>query len=332
MTPTQETEIARPSEAPHEAPKQENMGLLMVKMLLKKPSMLIRLRRMGPDEERYIAPPRPYALPEYRKGMKYSTSKEPFVRATRWCNPREPLVVAMAHELGAYELSDWEFAEAAYWWMKTKMWYAVTGLDAPSATLRRGSGMCFHLINTYIALCRCAGIKCRYKGYQMKFREIEHDIFADADPGFASVLDAGGGTIGEAEAELYIDGTWVTAYLAQTAGSTAATGWPICDFGESSLGTYFEAIPGSIHRFESIPFGLGVSLKLSNMLAPAAMERLNARMVRVQKLGLQEIEDAGGIQGYNKAAKRRRELFSPDEIIHKQALKHYDKIIIKKSP
>ena len=62
--------ITRAEEAPQQAPKQGNMGLLMVKMLLKNPSMLIKLRRMGPDEERYIAPPRPYELPEYRKGMK----------------------------------------------------------------------------------------------------------------------------------------------------------------------------------------------------------------------------------------------------------------------
>ena len=241
---TQETEIARPEEAPQQAPKQENMALLMVKMLLKNPSMLIKLRRMGPDEERYIAPPRSYELPEYRKGMKYSTSKEPYVRATRWCNPREPLVVALAHELGAYELSDGEFAEAAYWWMKTKMGYAVMGFDGPSATLKRGSGMCFHFINTYVALCRCAGIKCRYKGYQMKFLESEREYFTDVDPGFASVWDAAGGTVGEAEAELYIDGTWVTAYLAQTIALTAATGWPICEFGESSLGTSLRPDPG----------------------------------------------------------------------------------------
>jgi hypothetical protein len=326
---TLESEIAQKGAAPQQAPKQENMGLLMVKMLLKNPRMLIKLSRMGPDEERYIAPPRPYELPEYRKGMKYSTSKEPYVRATRWCNPREPLVVALAHELGAYELSDREFAEAAYWWMKTKMWYAMMGFDGPSATLKRGSGMCFHFTNTYIALCRCAGIKARYKSFQMKLRELEREVFTDVDPGFASVFDAAGGTIGEAEAELCIDGTWITAYLAQTVALTAATGWPICEFGEPAEGTYFDAIPGSIHRYESIRFGLGVSLKLSNMLAPATMERLNARMVRVQQVGLQEIEDAGGMQEYNKAAKRRRELFSVDEILDKQALKHYDKIIIK---
>ena len=326
----QETEIAQPKGAPEESPKQGNLGLLMVKMLLKNPSMLIKLRRMAPDEERYVMPPRPYELPEYRKGMKYSTSKEPYLRPTRWCNPREPLVVALANELGAYELSDRDFAEAAYWWMKTKMWYAVTGFDGASATIRRGSGMCFHFTNTFIALCRCAGIKSRYKSFQMKFRELEREVFTDVDPGFASVFDMAGGTLGEAECEVCIDGTWTTAYLAQTVALTAATGWPICEFGEHAEGTYFDAIPGSIHRFESIPFGLGMSLKLSNWLAPATMERLNARMVRVQQLGLQEVDDAGGLQEYNKAAKKRREVFSADELLDQAALKHYDKIIIKK--
>jgi len=44
----QESEIAQKGAAAQQPPKQENMGLLMVKMLLKKPSMLIKLRRMGP--------------------------------------------------------------------------------------------------------------------------------------------------------------------------------------------------------------------------------------------------------------------------------------------
>ena len=30
----------------------------MVKMMLRDPSMLMKLRRLGPDEERYVAPPR----------------------------------------------------------------------------------------------------------------------------------------------------------------------------------------------------------------------------------------------------------------------------------
>jgi hypothetical protein len=330
MSSIQEGENVTPLEVPQQAQKPRNIALLMVKMIVKNPAMIIKLRRVRSDEERYVAPPRPYELPEYRKGMKYSTSKEPYVRATRWCNPREPLVVALANQLGAYELSDREFAKAAYWWMKTKMWYAVTGFDGPSATIRRGSGMCFHFTNTYIALCRCAGIKARYKSFEMKFRELERDVFTDVDPGFASVFDMAGGVIPEAECEVYVDGAWTTAYLAQTVALTAATGWPVCEFGEHAEGTYFDAIPGSIKRFESIPLGVGLSLKLSNWLSPATMERLNARMAKVQKLGLQEIEEAGGLQEYNKAAKKQREVFSADELLDQAALKHYDQIITKR--
>jgi hypothetical protein len=210
------------------------------------------------------------------------------------------------------------------------MWYAMTGFDGPTATLRRGSGMCFHLTNTYIALCRCVGIKARYKNYRMKMRNLEREVFTNVDPGFASLFDSLGGVIEEAEVELYLDGTWTTAYLAQTAALTSATGWPVSEFGESSLDIYFNAIPGSVRHFESIPLGLGFSLKLMNILAPATMERLNARMARIQYLGLQEIENAGGLQEYNQAAKRRREINSADDLLDQAALKHYDKIIVKK--
>jgi hypothetical protein len=76
---------------------------------------------MGPDEPRYVRPPRKYEFPEYREGMPHCTSNEKHLRPTRWCNPREPEVIAMANELGAYELSDYEFAEASYWWAETNL-------------------------------------------------------------------------------------------------------------------------------------------------------------------------------------------------------------------
>ena len=307
----------------------ENMAFLLPKMLFKNPAMLKTIRKMGPDEERYTSPPRSYELPEYRKGMKYSTSKEKYLRRGRWCNHREPEVVALAHELGAYELPDREFAEAAYWWMKSNMWYEMSGFYGPGETLRRGVGACLHFNNTYIALCRCAGIKARFKGYKMRFRPIEREVFTDVDPEFASMWERAGGEIPEAETEVFIDGTWMTAYLPQTALLTAATGWPIAEFGESSLGMYFQALPGTIERYESISLGTGLAAKFATKIAPATMERLNVRMRRVQELGRQELDDAGGIQGYNWVAKRKMEIMSPDEVLDLAVEKHYDKIIIK---
>jgi hypothetical protein len=318
-----------------EVPEQSGLKTLvsLTKILLRNPAAFRKLRVMGPDEERFVRPPRQYEVPPFRKDMQYCTSNEQYLRPTRWCNPREHEVVAMANELGAYELPDDEFAEAAYWFVKTKMRYEICPFDSAGATLKRGSGMCYHLINAFIVLCRAAGIKARYKQYQMRFRGIEQEFFTDVDPAMKALWEAAGGVVTEAEAEARINGKWETAYLAQIATTTGATGWPITEFGESSLGLYFDALPGSIKRFEGISLMFGVSLKLMNWLAPASTERMNVRIAEAQLLGQREIEEAGGIRAYNEMAKRKRELYSADEILNQQLLKHYDKynkIVVKK--
>jgi hypothetical protein len=93
--------------ATQQALKQSKLiwGLTVAKLVLRNPGAFKKLMVMGPDEPRYSRPPRAYELPEYREGMKRCTSNEKYLRPTRWCNPREPIIVAMAHELGAYELS-----------------------------------------------------------------------------------------------------------------------------------------------------------------------------------------------------------------------------------
>jgi|GEM_PF-1530616 hypothetical protein len=54
-------------------------------------------------------------------------SPAPVIRSKEYAP--KPEVVALAHELGAYDLPDREYAETAYWWMKTNMWYEVSGFD-----------------------------------------------------------------------------------------------------------------------------------------------------------------------------------------------------------
>jgi len=213
----QESELVQ-KEAPERAPTGR-----MTK-IRKLPSTLKTMRRMGPDDERYVVPPRPYDLPEYRKGMKYCTSKEKYLRPVRFTNPRDSNVVALAHELGAYELSDREFAEAAYWWMKNNMRWVVTNWYSAGEVLKRGAGTCWHLNSTYAALCRCAGIRARYKAFDTKMFQVGAEILSDVDSTMGNPLGSGNTTLPEAEVEVFIDGTWVTAYVAQPTALTAGAG------------------------------------------------------------------------------------------------------------
>ncbi|MGZ4910923.1 MAG: hypothetical protein ACXVI1_09515 [Halobacteriota archaeon] len=112
----QVSEITERAHTSKELPKTPRLGTgrTFGRMLLESPAALRKFRVIGPNEERYVRPPREYEIPPFRKSMKWCTSKEKYLRPTRWCNPSEPEIVAMANELGAYKLSDYEFADAAF--------------------------------------------------------------------------------------------------------------------------------------------------------------------------------------------------------------------------
>jgi hypothetical protein len=323
---TQVSKITDQEYTPQELPKQSRLTEVtsFAKMMFKNADAFRKLRVMGPNEERYVRPPREYEIPPFHDDMRYSTSNEPYLRPTRWCNPREPEVVAMANELGAYELSDYEFAEAAYWFVKTKMAVEMLPLDSVSATLKRGTGTCYHLISVFTALCRAAGIKARYKTFMMKLPDeiMNRDPSTEESAMTRNLFNRG---TPEGEGEVYIDGEWVVAHVAMRPELYAIAGLPITKLGEDSIGLTFKLIPGTIKRFESLSLRFGIATKVGMWLAPAAMERANVVFqVRVPR-GRKIIEEAGGIEAYDQKVREKLKLSSPVVKV-----KHFDKIIIKR--
>jgi hypothetical protein len=322
---TQVSEITEQEYTSQELQKQSGLKTLasMATMLLKNPRALRTFRLMGPDEERYVRPPREYQIPPFHEDMKYCASNEQYLRPTRWCNPREPEVIALANELGAFELSDHEFAEAAYWFVKTKMAVEFCPLDSVSATLERGTGTCYHLLSVFIALCRAAGIKARYKTFMMKLpEEILNTELSEQEEKTMPMFNMG---MPEGEGEAYIDGEWVVGHLAMRPELLAVFGLPITKFGEDAMGLTFKLIPGTIKRFESIPLRLGIALKAGVWLAPASMERATIGAQARLPTGRQIIKEAGGIEAYDQKAREKVKLSSSVVI----EVKHSDAIVFE---
>jgi len=124
-------------------------ALSLSKTLITSIRDLKKVRRINPNEERYVRPPRRYELPEYREGMEYCKSDEKYLRPTRYCNPRAPEVIALANELGAYEKSDYEFAEAAFEFVKRNMTLEMIPMDGVEDTIRRGTGTCLDVCDEH---------------------------------------------------------------------------------------------------------------------------------------------------------------------------------------
>ena len=280
-------------------------ALSLSKTLITSIRDLKKVRRINPNEERYVRPPRRYELPEYREGMEYCKSDEKYLRPTRYCNPRAPEVIALANELGAYEKSDYEFAEAAFEFVKRNMTLEMIPMDGVEDTIRRGTGTCFHQISVFIALCRAAGIRARYKMFAMNMIKAWYDSTVNVDPLVKRWYDSMGYFMIEGEGEAYIDGEWVVAHVGPTSERQAAGGVPITKFGEDSLGKWFFAVPGTIMHMESIPYGLGGATKFLKIIAPASMERINTSILHQIEMGKKIMEEAGGEKAYDRKIRRK---------------------------
>jgi hypothetical protein len=282
-------------------------GILSVsKLLVTSAGDVKRFRQPRPSEERYIRPPRRYDLPSYTEGMPYCRANERYLRPTRYCNPRAPEVIALAHALGAYQKPDLEFARAAFAFAKEKTTLEIAPIDGVEETLRRGTGTCFQLISVFIALCRAAGIPARYKIFATDMVQAWREAVIDVDPLVTKWYDSLGYFLLEGEGEAYVDGRWVVAHVGPTAERQAAAGIPITRFGEDALGIWFFARPGTIMRLESIPVGLAAGSRLLHKISPGSMERVNISVQKEIERGRCILKDAGGLLVYDEQARSAR--------------------------
>ena len=285
---------------------------------------LKKLRTLPKDEPHFVRPQRKYAIPRYKTSMQCGVTNEKYLRPTLFCNPCHPDIVAMAYQLGAFQKTDYEFAQAAFAFVKEKLILEILPLDGVENTLRRGTGTCFHLISLFIALCRAAGIKARYKMFAMNMIKAWRDAVVEVDPLVKKWYDSMGYFMIEGEGEAWIDGKWVVAHVGPTAERQAAAGIPITRFGEDSIGVWFFALPGTLMYLESIPYGLGGSTRFLKILAPGSMQRVNISILKQIEQGKRIIKNAGGIAAYDKQARLKRgpetpilDLEEKDEIVFK---------------
>ncbi len=283
-------------------------AVLFIKSFLKDPAAVKRFLVMNPGEERYIRPPRSYELPLFHESMQYCASDEKYLRPTPFCNPRESQVIAMANQLGAYEKTDYEFAEAALAFVKYNMTLELRPLNNVTTTLQRGTGQCWHLINVFVAVCRAAGIKVRFYSFKSVLREEQRDFILGLDPFFGKLYEVMNFS---ALPEACINGKWMDADVVSSPEMQAAQGLPITKLGEGSIGLWVEPISGPTTRFESMPPWINRGFKMLKWFAPALMERINVSTQKQYALGRKIIEDAGGIEAYDRKAREERGILLP---------------------
>ncbi len=281
-------------------------GLAFSKVFLTNMGDIKKLSRKSSDGVKYVRPKRRYKLPEYKEGMQYFNKNEKYKRPTLWCNSYDKNIIALAHHLGVFKKTDYEFAEAAFEWCKRNITLEILRMNDVDQTLKQGTGSCLHINSVFAALCRCAGIKTRYKMFAaIESQSIYDDLY---DSMMRRWYDAIGYFSIEADIEVFIDGKWEIGHAGPTPERQAAMGIPITRLGEESIGKWFDAIPGTIFRTESIPYGVGLTLILLSRLAPGTINTINVNIANQIKSGEKIIKEKGGEKRYDEEI---REKFKP---------------------
>ncbi len=277
----------------------------LARMLITNAGSVKKLRVTKENEEHYVRPPRLYDLPDHPQNTQIPSAKGKYLRPTRFCDHTTPEVIAMAEALGAFSLSKEKYVQAAFEFVKEEILLEILPIDSVEATLRRGTGTCFHLISVFIALCRAAGIPARYKMFAMNMIQAWQGVLIDADPLVKKWYDALGYFVIEGEGEVLLNHRWVVAHVGPTAERQAAAGLPITRLGEDAIGRWFFARPGTIMHFEAIPLGLSFGSHLLQKIAPGSMERINLSVMRQTEQGRQVLEAAGGVEAYDTTVRGR---------------------------
>ena len=291
-------------------------SLAIGKVFITNLSDIKKLTQNRDFKPQYIRPPRRYELPKYRDDMKYYNSNEKYLRPTLYCNSHAPEVIALANKLGAFKKSDREFAEAAFEFCKRKLTLEMLPLDGVENTLRRGTGTCLHEISAFVALCRAAGIKARYKLYSLTVIQAWEDTLV-VDPLIKKWSDAMGYFMLHGEGEAYVDGKWVVCDVGPTPERQAASGIPITKFGEDSIGVWASAIPGTIMRMESLPYGLNAMMRLVYKVAPATVDKVNASIIDMIEKGKKILQEKGE-ENYDREIRKSFKPKFPEPVLKKR--------------
>jgi hypothetical protein len=290
-------------------------SFILGKMFIMNLGVVKKLHNVSPTRTQYVRPPRRYELPKYEEDMKYCDSNEKYLRPTLYCNSHAPDVIALANKLGAYKKSDKEFAEAAFEFAKRKLTLEMVPMDEVYNTIRRGTGTCIHEISVFVALCRAAGIKARYKLYSLTMLEEWSNAFM-VDPMVKKFSDAMGYFMIHGEGEAYINGKWVVCDVGPTPERQAASNVPITKFGEDSIGMWMSAVPGTIMKVESISYGLNALMRIVNKIAPVTVDKVNAGIIEQINRGKKILEEKGE-ENYDKEIRRTFKPKFPEPVIKK---------------
>ena len=250
----------------------------LIVLALRHPLLVINANKGCPEGPLTLRPRElPYKIPKFTKDMKYCKSEERYLRPTFLCNPLEPEIIAMANHLGAFKKSDSEYAMAVFKFVNGNIRIDFSRPKSASECLKWGHGTCIDKLNLFIALCRVAGIKARYRLYSPQGVEALYNLYMAADPLVQKWVDNLNFFVLHGSAESYVDGKWMISDVSADFYHAPPHNIPIPHFGEDPADLWIKPAKG-VWQPEGIPLGFRFVGSLPFMMFRGTARAINTNI------------------------------------------------------
>ena len=278
--------------------------VLMLVMLLRHPVLIYKTTKRAKnlsskEKQEYF---RPYDIPQHISNMQHHVSNERYLRPTYLCESTAPEIIAVANRLDAFKVSKREYAENVFHFVKNNIRSKNVPVFGALKTLKKGYGSCFDSSSLFVTLCRCGGVKARYKIYLHKdppegFQTLSDTLDKELLGGLAIIATF------YTVAEVKIDGKWLECEVSSPPELDAFWNVPIAHFGENcgKVGGWY---PDDIVYLERLPYRITIPTNIMFKLLADLLEEINQRTDEEWEKGRRKLEKMGRGE-YDKKARRR---------------------------
>ena len=243
-----------------------------------------------------------YEIPKYNQHMQFCKSKEKYIRPVKLCESDSPEITAMANKLGAFKLSKKEYTENVFNFVKNNIKSKNIPIFGAVKTLKEGYGSCFDAASLFIALCRCGGVKARYKIYLHNeppegFQTLSNTLDESFIDGLAII------SAFYTVAEVKLDGRWLECEVSSNPELDAFWNVPIAHFGEN-CGKVGGWIPDDVLYLEKLPLKITIPTNIMFKFLSGLMNEINNKTEIEWQKGKKKLDKISRKE-YDKKARRR---------------------------
>jgi hypothetical protein len=287
------------------------MVFTFIKAIIFHPNQAFQIFKMGRAAKKQVRHIRqreetelPYKIPVFKPGMKFCKSQEKYLRPSRLIESEAPEIIAMANQLGAFQMSDKAYADHCFMFIQRNIRFSFASpLRGARQTLITGEGNCLGKANLFIALCRTGHIPARLKTMNTALTQQIYEVFPGEFPIVKDLYDANGYFELHTVAEAFVDGKWQVADSIDDRYQ-ATMGLPLVRFGDDPQGKWNWEVPGGTYSYEKIPWLFEVLVKAALKINRGLLSFIQAGEAERLEAGRRILEEMGGEEAYDRKVRQ----------------------------